>query len=95
LEGVAWTGILLMTLNVFISAAYLLVGQGWTRDLPPLTSAAWLIGDGMLGTGLYGLVSQDLSFAFAPSGWLWVTCSCPSCFKMLPTPQHIVRAPNF
>lgn len=71
-EGAAWTGIGLMLLNVLVSAAYILIGQRWTRDLPPLTSAIWLITGGMLGTLIYGLLFQQLSFTFAPSGWLWI-----------------------
>lgn len=71
-EGAAWTGIGLMLLNVLVSAAYILIGQRWTRDLPPLTSAIWLITGGMLGTLIYGLLFQQLSFTFAPGGWLWI-----------------------
>ncbi len=72
-EGAAWTGIWLMLLNVVVSAAYLLVGQRWTRDLPPLTSTIWLVTGGMLGTLAYGLLSHQLSFTFAPTGWFWIT----------------------
>ncbi|MFN8454752.1 MAG: DMT family transporter [Anaerolineae bacterium] len=71
-EGAAWTGIWLMLLNVVVSAAYLLIGQRWTRDLPPLTSTIWLVSGGMLGTLTYGLLFKQLSFAFAPSGWFWM-----------------------
>lgn len=72
-EGAAWTGIWLMLLNVVVSAAYLLIGQRWTRDLPPLTSTIWLVTGGMLGTLTYGLLFNQLSFGFAPSGWFWIS----------------------
>lgn len=72
-EGVAWSGILLMIFNVMINTAYILVGQRWTRGIPPAMSAAWLITGAMFGTFLYALLSHQISFAFAPIGWLWAT----------------------
>jgi drug/metabolite transporter (DMT)-like permease len=72
-EGAAWGGIFLMLFNVLISTTYVLVGQRWTRGLPPTVSTVWLIAGAMVGTFLYGLLFNQLSFAFAPAGWIWVT----------------------
>lgn len=72
-EGAVWGGVILMIVNVLASTAFILVGQRWIRGLSPIICSAWLITGGMVGTFFYGLFSHELSFAFAPSGWLWVT----------------------
>lgn len=72
-EGAAWTGVILMVVNVLVSTAFILVGQRWMRGLSPIICSAWLISGGMVGTFFYGLFFHELSFAFAPAGWLWVT----------------------
>ncbi|MBE7550514.1 MAG: DMT family transporter [Anaerolineales bacterium] len=72
-EGAAWTGVTLMVVNVLVSTAFILVGQRWMRGLSPVICSAWLITGGMVGTFFYSLFSHELSFAFAPAGWLWVT----------------------
>lgn len=72
-EGAVWTGVILMVANVLVSTAFILVGQRWMRGLSPIICSAWLIIGGMVGTFSYGLFSHELSFAFAPAGWLWVT----------------------
>jgi drug/metabolite transporter (DMT)-like permease len=72
-EGAAWSGVTLMVVNVLASTAFILVGQRWMRGLSPIICSAWLITGGMVGTFFYGLFSHELSFAFAPAGWLWVT----------------------
>jgi drug/metabolite transporter (DMT)-like permease len=72
-EGAVWGGVMLMVVNVLASTAFILVGQRWMRGLSPIICSAWLITGGMVGTFFYGLFSHELSFAFAPAGWLWVT----------------------
>jgi drug/metabolite transporter (DMT)-like permease len=72
LEAVAWTGVILMILNVLVNTTYVLVGQRWTRRVPPLMSTTWIIIGAMAGTFCYAWLSGQLSFAFAPTGWLWV-----------------------
>lgn len=72
-EGAAWSGVLLMLFNIFTSTAFVLLGQHWTRGVPPTISTTWLIGGAMVGTFCYGLLSNQLSFSFAPAGWVWVT----------------------
>ncbi|MCD6291488.1 MAG: DMT family transporter [Anaerolineae bacterium] len=71
LEGVAWLGILLMFVNMIIQTAYVLVGQRWTRGVRPVISATWQIFGAAVGTFLYAILSGQLSFSFAPVGWLW------------------------
>lgn len=73
-EGFAWSGVLLMLLNIVVSAAYLLIGQRWTRGMPPVMSATWSIGGSAVGTLIYALTTGQFSFDFAPIGWLWVFC---------------------
>jgi drug/metabolite transporter (DMT)-like permease len=72
-ERAAWSGVLLMLFNILISTAFVLVGQRWTRGVPPTISTTWLISGAMVGTFCYGLLSHQLSFSFAPAGWIWVT----------------------
>jgi drug/metabolite transporter (DMT)-like permease len=72
-EGAAWNGVLLMTLNVLGSTTFILVGQRWMRGLSPFICTTWLIAGGMVGTFFYSLFVHELSFAFAPAGWLWIT----------------------
>jgi len=72
-EGAAWSGVLLMALNVLATTAFIFVGQHWMRGLSPTLCTTWLIAGGMVGTFFYGLWAHQLSFTFAPAGWLWVT----------------------
>jgi drug/metabolite transporter (DMT)-like permease len=72
-EGAAWNGVLLMTLNVLASTAFILIGQRWMRGVSPIRCTTWLIAGGMVGTFFYSLYAHELSFAFAPAGWLWMT----------------------
>jgi len=65
-------GLVLMSLNILVHSAYVLVGQGFTRRVPPTQSAFWMISGAGLGTLLYALVSGQLSLAFQPQGWAWV-----------------------
>jgi len=73
-EGANWIGLLLMGINVLTMAIYILVGQHWTRGVPPIISATWIIIGGAAGTLFYALVTKEFSFSFAPSGWLWALC---------------------
>lgn len=73
-EPVAWLGILLMGLNIITVAAYQLVGQHWTRGVPPLMSAVWTIIGAAVSTFFYALWVNELTFAFAPAGWFWAFC---------------------
>jgi drug/metabolite transporter (DMT)-like permease len=70
-EGTALSGIWLMVLNTFVLALYVLVGQRWTRGVPPVVSTAWMAIGAMVGTFFYALFSNQFSFHFAPSGWVW------------------------
>jgi drug/metabolite transporter (DMT)-like permease len=72
-EGAAWSGVFLMLFNVLISTSYVLVGQRWTRGLPPTVSSTWLTAGAAAGTFGYGLLVNQLSFTFAPAGWVWAT----------------------
>ncbi len=72
-EGAAWSGVWLMVINVLGTTAFVLVGQRWMRGLSPTICTTWLIAGGMVGTFFYGLLMNELSFVFAPAGWLWVT----------------------
>ncbi len=72
-EGAAWAGVILMVVNVLASTAFILVGQRWMRGLSPVLCTTWLVAGGMVGTFFYSLSAHELSFAFAPTGWLWVT----------------------
>lgn len=74
LEQVVWAGVMLMLLNAGVVAVYLLVGQHWTRGVPPLISAAWTIIGAAAGTFLYALVVGEISINFAAVGWLWAFC---------------------
>jgi drug/metabolite transporter (DMT)-like permease len=71
--GAAWAGVALMGLNILVQTAYVLVGQRYTRGVPPAMSAAWMIAGAAGGTFLYASLSGQLSFAFAPVGWLWAS----------------------
>ncbi len=73
-ESTAWLGILLMCVNVTAVTIYLLVGQHWTRGIPPVMSATWTVIGAALGTSGYALFTDQISFAFAPTGWLWIFC---------------------
>jgi drug/metabolite transporter (DMT)-like permease len=72
-EGAAWSGVIMMALNVLATTAFVFVGQRWMRGLSPILCTTWLIAGGMVGTFFYGLLAHQLSFTFAPAGWLWVT----------------------
>jgi drug/metabolite transporter (DMT)-like permease len=72
-EGAAWSGVWLMVINILGTTAFVLVGQRWMQGLSPTICTAWLIAGGMVGTFFYGLLTNELSFVFAPAGWLWVT----------------------
>lgn len=73
-EEIVWPGILLMGLNIITVAIYLLVGQHWTRGVPPLMSAVWTVIGAACGTLFYALFVNELTFVFAPIGWLWALC---------------------
>jgi drug/metabolite transporter (DMT)-like permease len=73
-ESTAWLGVILMCVNVTAVTIYILVGQHWTRGIPPVMSATWTVIGAALGTACYALFSGQVSFAFAPSGWLWIFC---------------------
>jgi drug/metabolite transporter (DMT)-like permease len=73
-EGFSWPGVLLMLLNIFWVSVYLLVGQRWTRGMPPTMSATWTVGGATIGTLAYALTVGQFSFNFAPLGWLWIFC---------------------
>ena len=74
LDGFAWSGVLLMLLNIVVVTTYLLVGQRWTQGMPPTMSATWTVGGAAIGTLLYALTVGEFSFSFAPVGWLWIFC---------------------
>ena len=65
-------GLVLMSLNILLHTVYVLVGQRFTRRVPPTQSAFWMISGAGLGTLVYALVSGQLSLAFQPQGWVWV-----------------------
>ncbi len=73
LDDFAWGGVLLMIVNVFMVAVYILVGQHWTRGIPPAVSTTWIVTGAACGTLLYALAVDEFSFNFAPMGWLWAT----------------------
>jgi drug/metabolite transporter (DMT)-like permease len=70
-EGANWLGVTLMLVNVAVNTTYILVGQRWTRGIPPMMSTAWMMVGATVGTFGYALLSHQLSFSFAPVGWLW------------------------
>ncbi len=72
-EGANWLGVALMLINVAVNTTYILVGQRWTRGIPPMMSTAWMMVGATAGTFCYALLSSQLSFSFAPVGWLWAT----------------------
>jgi drug/metabolite transporter (DMT)-like permease len=72
-EGVALTGVWLMLLNAVVNALYVLIGQRWTRGVPPGMSTAWMVIGAMVGTFFYALLSGQLSFHFDPTGWIWAS----------------------
>jgi len=71
-EGSVTLGVLLMVANVLINAAYVLLGQRFTRHVPPVMTAFWMIAGAVLGTLIYALAMGEFSFAFDARGWLWV-----------------------
>jgi drug/metabolite transporter (DMT)-like permease len=72
IESVAWTGVLLMLVNIVLRVVYVLVGQRWTRDVPPVVSTLWMVVGAAGGTLIYTLVIGDLSLGFDPVGWVWI-----------------------
>ncbi len=70
-EGANWFGVALMLVNVAVNTTYILVGQRWTRGIPPMMSTAWMMVGATVGALGYSLLSSQLSFSFAPEGWLW------------------------
>jgi drug/metabolite transporter (DMT)-like permease len=72
-EGAVLIGVWLMLLNVVVQTLYILVGQRWTRGVPPVISTAWMAIGAVVGTFLYALLSNQLSFQFEPEGWVWAT----------------------
>jgi drug/metabolite transporter (DMT)-like permease len=72
IESVAWIGVLLMLVNLVLRVVYVLVGQRWTRDVPPAVSTMWMVAGAAAGTFIYTLVIGDLSLGFDPLGWLWI-----------------------
>lgn len=73
LEIMAWRGVLLMLANVLIQTGYVLVGQHYTRGVPPAMSAVWMIIGAALGTAIYAAASGQVSLGFAPEGWIWTS----------------------
>ncbi len=73
-EDISWLGVLLMCINIVTVSIYLLVGQRWTRGMPPVMSATWTVGGATFGTIIYALSANQFSFSFAPVGWIWVFC---------------------
>ena len=72
IEGSVTIGLILMAVNLLVNAAYYLIGTRYTRGIPPMLTAFWMIAGAAAGTFLYALVSGDLSLRFQPDGWLWV-----------------------
>ena len=72
IESVAWIGVLLMLANIILRVVYVLVGQRWTRDVPPAVSTMWMVAGAAAGTLIYTLIIGDLSLGFDPHGWLWI-----------------------
>jgi drug/metabolite transporter (DMT)-like permease len=72
-EGIVVLGIVLMVFNIAVQTLYVLIGQHWTRDVPPAISTTWMVTGAAIGTLIYAIASNQLSFAFAPSGWIWST----------------------
>ncbi|MBN1877633.1 MAG: DMT family transporter [Anaerolineae bacterium] len=72
-ERAVLVGILLMVINMIVQTLYVLIGQHWTREVPPAMSAVWMIIGAAVGTLIYAGVSQQFSLDFAPVGWLWAT----------------------
>jgi drug/metabolite transporter (DMT)-like permease len=72
-EGTVLTGVWLMLLNVVVQTFYILVGQRWTQGVPPVVSTVWMAIGAVVGTLLYALLSNQLSFQFEPEGWVWAT----------------------
>jgi drug/metabolite transporter (DMT)-like permease len=70
-EGANWLGVTLMLINVAVNTTYILVGQRWTHGIPPMVSTAWMMIGATVGAFCYSLLSAQLSFSFAPEGWLW------------------------
>jgi drug/metabolite transporter (DMT)-like permease len=71
-DGAVSLGIVLMVVNILVQSAYVLVGQRYTRQVPPVMSAFWMITGAALGTFFYSAFSGQLTLAFSPAGWLWV-----------------------
>ena len=72
-EGGTWTGVLVMVAFTVVNTLYVLLGQRWTKDIHPALGTVWITIGAMMGTALYAVFSGQLSFDFAPVGWLWVT----------------------
>jgi drug/metabolite transporter (DMT)-like permease len=72
---IVWGGVVLILLNVLINTAYVLVGQRWTREIPPYMSTLWMIIGTAVGTACYATFTGQISFSFAPIGWLWIGLS--------------------
>jgi drug/metabolite transporter (DMT)-like permease len=70
-EGTALSGIWLMVLNTFVLSLYVLVGARWTQGVPPVVSTACMAIGAMVGTFFYAVLVDQLSFHFAPGGWVW------------------------
>lgn len=73
-ESVAWQGLALMILNVMAVSLYILLGQRFTRGIPPTMNTAWTTIGATLGTLIYALAAHEFSFSFALTGWLWAFC---------------------
>jgi drug/metabolite transporter (DMT)-like permease len=72
-EGANWVGIALMLVNTATNTTYILVGQRWTRGIPPTMSTAWMMIGATGGAFGYASLSHQLSVSFAPVGWVWAT----------------------
>ena len=70
-EDAVLSGVLVMVGNCIIYALFQVVAQRWTRGVPPEMSAAWMCIGAMPSTLLYAHLVGELSFGFAPLGWLW------------------------
>jgi len=71
--GAVLTGVALMALSVTLYAVYVIVGERWAKNCDALMRTVWTTLGAMVGSGLYALLSRQVSLSFAPVGWLWAT----------------------
>ena len=72
-EGTGLIGALIMIPVQLLNATYVLRAQRLTQTTSPLVIALWTSLGAALGTGIYALLSRQLSLSFHLVGWLWVT----------------------